>query len=94
MSPVSLSAGPADLIEFHKYAKLISTHLPAADAGSRFARVFETSKKHKMHDFFLFAGPLGAYLVHLARAIKPEQRTAYTLLYLACGDLWEKAIVK
>lgn len=77
-----------------KFAKEISQQLPAEDAGGRFAHIFEATKKHKMHDFFMFAGPLGAYLAHLARALPPEQRTAYTLLYQACGDLWEKVMYK
>lgn len=87
-------ADAADLVRLRAFAKTISEKLPAEDGGSRFARVFDQSKKHKLHDFFLFAGGLGAYMAHLMRAIGPRERTAYTLLYLVCGELWEKVIYK
>lgn len=82
------------MVRLRAFAATISKKLPAEDGGSRFARVFDQSKKHKLHDFFLFAGPLGAYMAHLMRSIGREQRTAYTMLYLVCGELWEKVIYK
>lgn len=76
------------------FAQRVAAVLPASDAGSRFARLFESTKSSKVHDFFVLAGPLGAYMLHLCRDIKDEQRIAMTLLLQACGDLWEKVTYK
>lgn len=88
----TLHAGNADRDAFIKYAKLISEVLPSSDAGSRFSRLFDIAKKSKLHDYFILAGPLGAYMLHMAKDIKEDQRTAMTLILQACGDLWEKVI--
>lgn len=87
-------ADAADLVRFREFASIISKKLPAEDGGSRFARVFDQYKKHKLHDLFVFAGGLGAYLAHLARVIGWKERRAYTMLYLVCGELWAKVIYK
>lgn len=86
------SAGAADLARCIAFAKKVSEVLPATDCGSRFSRLFDVAKKSKMHDYFLLAGPIGAYMLHLCQDVSPDQRTAMTLLLQACGDLWEKVI--
>lgn len=72
----------------------MAKELPTSDCGSRFARLFDIAKKSKLHDFFILAGPLGAYMLHLCEDVEEHQRTAMTLLLQACGDLWEKVIFK
>lgn len=76
------------------FAQEVAKVLPTQDAGSRFARLFDVGKKSKMHDFFILAGPLGAYMLELCEDLGTEQRTAMTLVLQACGDLWEKVIFK
>lgn len=77
---------------FVKFVGDIADLLPATEAGSRFARLFDIAKKSKLHDYLVLAGPLGAYLLYLAKDIGAHERTAMTLLLQACGDLWEKVI--
>lgn len=72
----------------------VAERLPASVAGSRVARMFDTSKGIKMHDVLLLAGPIGAYLMHLARALGAKQRTAITLMLNVIGELWAKVIRK
>lgn len=89
-----LSTGPASQAAFAAFVGRVAATLPASEAGSRFARLFEATKSSKVHDYFVLAGPIGAYMLHLARDIQAPQRTAITLLLQACGDLWEKEIDK
>ena len=86
------SAGPASQAAIVAFLERIADVLPKSEAGSRFARLLEVTKSSKVHDYFVLAGPLGAYMLHLCRDINPEQRIAMTLLLQACGDLWEKVI--
>lgn len=74
------------------FAQKVADVLPKQDCGSRFARLFDVAKKSKMHDMFILAGPIGAYMLHLCEDIEPEQQIAMTLILQACGDLWEKVI--
>lgn len=88
-----LFAGPASKNAFVKFVGEISRLLPATEGGSRFARLFDISKKSKLHDYFLLAGPLGAYLLHLAKGdIGDNERKAMTQTLLVCGELWEKVV--
>lgn len=67
--------------------------LPATEGGSRFARLFDIGKKSKLHDYFLLAGPIGAYMLYLAKDdIGDNERSAMTQTLQTCGELWEKVI--
>lgn len=72
----------------------VALHLPTSVAGSRVARMFDRSKGVKMHDALLLAGPIGSYLMHLARAMGANQRLAMTLMLNVIGELWAKVIRK
>lgn len=86
-------SGTASKDAFIKFVGQVSRLLPSSEGGSRFARLFDIGKKSKLHDYFLLAGPLGAYMLYLAKDdIGEKERIAMTQILLACGELWEKVI--
>lgn len=90
---LSVLVGKTSKEAFIKFAQQIAKLLPTSEAGSRFSRLFDVSKKSKYHDYFILAGPIGAYMLLLAADdLGGDQRTAMTLLLQVCGDLWEKVV--
>jgi hypothetical protein len=60
---------------------------------SRLQRLTGAGKAAKTHTYFLLAGPIGSYVIASARL--PERvQEAYLKLLQACGDLWEKVILR